>query len=302
MGDDAELKSRARTRPSQEIYKPPLLRGEAHRNSRTSKNESSASASSSLRAPAVEISFYGRKDRSITSCDCPASEPLLLEKEPVDEFNFEHLIRDLKKELNIDDSLCAGLLKRSKMSPNQAASQIGHFLVKNVIENCGHKRANRGILSRAFVTLASTPIAASFCDGVTKSLLQYFECRDQLRGQEEFIAIWLNFVALAYEFVQISQEDNIVQLLFDVLGYLFSESVVDSLKIGELESTLSALMIIAPRIEAEYPAQLDHLKESVRSAFVSTSESWVRKMLMLIVELGAAEWRLSPEVEEFYFN
>jgi hypothetical protein len=61
-------------------------------------------------------------------------------------------------------------------------------------------------------------------------------------------------------------------------------------------------MIIAPRIEAEYPAQLDHLKESVRSAFVSTSESWVRKMLMLIVELGAAEWRLSPEVEEFYFN
>jgi len=134
----------------------------------------------------------------------------LLEKEPVDEFNFEHLIRDLKKELNIDDSLCAELLKRSKMSPNQAASQIGHFLVKNVIENCGHKRANRGILSRAFVTLASTPIAASFCDGVTKSLLQYFECRDQLRGQEEFIAIWLNFVALAYEFVQISQEGTYV--------------------------------------------------------------------------------------------
>jgi hypothetical protein len=62
-------------------------------------------------------------------------------------------------------------------------------------------------------------------------------------------------------------------------------------------------MIIGRRMEHDYPAQLNQLRELLRNAFLAASETWTRKMLLLMVELSAgAEWRMTPELEEYYFR
>ena len=61
-------------------------------------------------------------------------------------------------------------------------------------------------------------------------------------------------------------------------------------------------MFIGRRIE--YPAQLAALKDLIRNAFLiaSDDETWIQKMLLLMVELGASEWKMTTDFEEYYFR
>jgi hypothetical protein len=61
-------------------------------------------------------------------------------------------------------------------------------------------------------------------------------------------------------------------------------------------------MFIGRRMEN--PAQLAALKDLIRNAFLiaSDAETWIQKMLLLMMELGANEWKMTPDFEEYYFQ
>lgn len=70
----------------------------------------------------------------------------------------------------------------------------------------------------------------------------------------------------------------------------------------QLESALSALMLLGRSLELEYPIKMGALKDVLRDAFLALGEPWARKMVLLMVELGANGWKLSRELENNYFN
>lgn len=50
-------------------------------------------------------------------------------------------------------------------------------------------------------------MATDFGLGVVRALRRYFDCRNILRSnEEEYFPIWLNFMAVTFEFGQITQE------------------------------------------------------------------------------------------------
>uniref|UniRef100_A0A915N0Z5 Uncharacterized protein n=1 Tax=Meloidogyne javanica TaxID=6303 RepID=A0A915N0Z5_MELJA len=70
----------------------------------------------------------------------------------------------------------------------------------------------------------------------------------------------------------------------------------------KLESILSLLMIIGHRLELDYPLQTDELRILLRNASLNSTECWARKMILLMVELGAVNWKIVPQIEEFYYT
>uniref|UniRef100_A0A915N8F0 MIF4G domain-containing protein n=1 Tax=Meloidogyne javanica TaxID=6303 RepID=A0A915N8F0_MELJA len=72
--------------------------------------------------------------------------------------------------------------------------------------------------------------------------------------------------------------------------------------LSKLESILSLLMIIGHRLELDYPLQTDELRILLRNASLNSTECWARKMILLMVELGAVNWKIVPQIEEFYYT
>ncbi|KHJ85626.1 hypothetical protein OESDEN_14643 [Oesophagostomum dentatum] len=70
----------------------------------------------------------------------------------------------------------------------------------------------------------------------------------------------------------------------------------------KLESLISALLSVGYDLERECPDQLALLKDLIRDAFIDVSEPWARKMILLLLELGASGWKLPAEANEYYFQ
>uniref|UniRef100_A0A914S1T8 MIF4G domain-containing protein n=1 Tax=Parascaris equorum TaxID=6256 RepID=A0A914S1T8_PAREQ len=112
--------------------------------------------------------------------------------------------------------------------------------------------------------------------GTVTALVHYFECRDRLRI--DHFRVWIAFL-------------NFVSDLY-----------------ANLESLIGCLLSVGYDLERQCPEQLAILKDLIRDAFVEyglhlqVQEPWARKMILLLMELGASGWKLPPEANEYYFQ
>ncbi|KHJ88932.1 hypothetical protein OESDEN_11263 [Oesophagostomum dentatum] len=135
------------------------------------------------------------------------------------------------------------------------------------------------------------------------SISQYFDCRDRLRA--DHFRMWisfLSFVADLYANIGGGKDGELVNFVFQVFDYLLRAPILETLKIEELESLISALLSVGYDLERECPDQLALLKDLIRDAFIDVSEPWARKMILLLLELGASGWKLPAEANEYYFQ
>ncbi|EFO14201.2 hypothetical protein LOAG_14323 [Loa loa] len=95
---------------------------------------------------------------------------------------------------------------------------------------------------------------------------------------------------------------ELVDLVFRIFGYLLKAPTLDTLKIEELESLIGCLLSVGYDLERQCPEQLAILKDLIRDAFIEVQEPWARKMILLLMELGASGWKLPPEANEYYFQ
>ena len=95
---------------------------------------------------------------------------------------------------------------------------------------------------------------------------------------------------------------EISNVVFDVFDYLLKPPILDSVKIEELECLISSLLSIGWDLERECPDKLSLLKDLIRDAFIDVTEPWARKMILLLLELGASGWKLPLEANEYYFQ
>ncbi|KAF7638448.1 hypothetical protein Mgra_00002125, partial [Meloidogyne graminicola] len=169
------------------------------------------------------------------------------------------------------------------------------------------------ILSKIFNVLSNNSIIKEFYNGVIISLERYFECKDKLRGEEEikenekieesfYFLVWQNFIFLTFELAQIVNDERIIVLIFNIFNYLFNKQILNTLRISELESILSILMLIGNRLELDYPLQMEELRILLRNASLNSKESWSRKMILLMIELSIVNWKIVPQIEEFYYT
>ncbi|VDN05651.1 unnamed protein product [Thelazia callipaeda] len=139
--------------------------------------------------------------------------------------------------------------------------------------------------------------------GIVVALMHYFECRDRLRI--DHFRVWitfLNFVSDLYANFGYIYEGELVDLVFRIFGYMLKAPVLDTLKIEELESLIGFLLSVGYDLERQCPEQLAILKDLIRDAFIEVQEPWARKMILLLMELGASGWKLPPEASEYYFQ
>lgn len=65
---------------------------------------------------------------------------------------------------------------------------------------------------------------------------------------------------------------------------------------------ISSLLSVGYDLERNCPDQLGYLKNLIRDAFIEVHEPWARKMILLLIELGASGWNLLPDSNEYYFQ
>ncbi|VDO27579.1 unnamed protein product [Haemonchus placei] len=170
------------------------------------------------------------------------------------------------------------------------AESIGSALCQHAIEGGG---------GRAVAKLCGALRDSPSAFGLLSSVSQYFECRDRLRA--DHFRMWISFLAFVADlYANIGGE--LVNFVFQVFDYLLRAPILETLKIEELESLISALLSVGYDLERECPDQLSLLKDLIRDAFIDVSEPWARKMILLLLELGASGWKLPAEANEYYFQ
>uniref|UniRef100_A0A0N5AJD8 MIF4G domain-containing protein n=1 Tax=Syphacia muris TaxID=451379 RepID=A0A0N5AJD8_9BILA len=182
----------------------------------------------------------------------------------------------------------------------KAADALAQVFVHHCLEE--NKQAGKNIsrIAGQIVNLCSTP---TFYRGMVASLLQYFECRDQLRLEHSRVWItFLNFVSDLYASVGYVYEGELVNLIFRLFDYILKAPVLEDVKIEELESLIACLLSVGYDLERQCPEQLAVLKDLIRDAFIEVQEPWQRKMILLLMELGASSWKLPTEANEYYFQ
>ncbi|KAL7073549.1 hypothetical protein ACQ4LE_007303 [Meloidogyne hapla] len=327
--NEKKLISRSRSRPSLELYKPPVLRGKNPvtrkvQNLQAELTEENIQKESSHLSPKQEtkednqLPKYSFKDFSKIK---EMSEQQLFikksEKEKIQpSINFDDLINNLLLFLSNDkqNGNEIGNFLILNCSP-EMAKYVGIFIIKYLAEDCfknNKKYFKKGILSKLFTSLSGTLLFKYFYNGIIISFERYFEFKNNLRNLEEikeeneennfYFLVWQNFVFLTFELAQICNEERIILLIFNIFDYLLNEPVLNTLKISELESILSILMIIGNRLELDYPLQIDELRILLRNASLNSKESWARKMFLLMVELSTVGWKIVPQIEEFYYT
>ncbi|VDP22402.1 unnamed protein product [Heligmosomoides polygyrus] len=169
------------------------------------------------------------------------------------------------------------------------AESVGSALCQHAIEGGGGR-----VVAKLCGALRDSPSAF----GLLSSVSQYFECRDRLRA--DHFRMWISFLAFVADlYANIGGE--LVNFVFQVFDYLLRAPILETLKIEELESLISALLSVGYDLERECPDQLSLLKDLIRDAFIDVSEPWARKMILLLLELGASGWKLPAEANEYYF-
>ncbi|KAJ1372006.1 hypothetical protein KIN20_034059 [Parelaphostrongylus tenuis] len=186
----------------------------------------------------------------------------------------------------------------SAFTAEDLAETIGSALCQHAIEG----GAGRPVAKMCGV-LRDSPSAFALYRGLLSSVSQYFDCRDRLRA--DHFRMWisfLSFVADLYANVGGGKDGELVNFVFQVFDYLLRAPILETLKIEELESLISALLSVGYDLERECPDQLSLLKDLIRDAFIDVSEPWARKMILLLLELGASGWKLPAEANEYYFQ
>uniref|UniRef100_A0A1I7WCM2 MIF4G domain-containing protein n=1 Tax=Heterorhabditis bacteriophora TaxID=37862 RepID=A0A1I7WCM2_HETBA len=165
----------------------------------------------------------------------------------------------------------------------ELAESIGSALCQHAIEDGSGK-----VVAKLCGTLKDAPSSSAISKGLTTSVSQYFECRDRLRA--DHFRMWiafLNFVTDLYSNMGGEADGELVNCIFQLFDYLLRAPILETLKIEELESLISALLSVGYDLERECPDQLSLLKDLIRDAFIEVSEPWARKMILLLLELGA---------------
>ncbi|RCN52828.1 hypothetical protein ANCCAN_00821 [Ancylostoma caninum] len=195
------------------------------------------------------------------------------------------------------------------------AESVGSTLCQHAIEGGGGR-----VVAKLCGSLRDAPSAYALYKGLMSSVSQYFECRDRLRA--DHFRMWisfLSFVADLYANIGGGKDGELVNFVFQVFDYLLRAPILETLKIEEsilfamlftvikalllqLESLISALLSVGYDLERECPDQLSLLKDLIRDAFIDVSEPWARKMILLLLELGASGWKLPAEANEYYFQ
>ncbi|VDK84314.1 unnamed protein product [Litomosoides sigmodontis] len=213
---------------------------------------------------------------------------------------IEELAAGLRKlNLKKENSLIEQFIT-SNFEDDQIGGAVGQILVHFSIEE--NRQAGKAV-ARIAAQLLNFDTASVFYQGITVALMHYFECRDRLRI--DHFRVWitfLNFVSDLYASVGYIYEGELVDLVFRIFGYLLRAPILDTLKIEELESLIGCLLSVGYDLERQCPEQLAILKDLIRDAFIEVQEPWARKMILLLMELGASGWKLPPEANEYYFQ
>lgn len=188
----------------------------------------------------------------------------------------------------------------SEFSDEVAGAAVGQALVTHAVETT---TSSSRAVAKAANLLKDSACFPGIHRGFVLGLTTYNADRDYLR-QEKFRS-WLTVLSLSSDLfanVGDNEQGDLVSLVFDIFGFLLRAPVLDNVKIEELESLISSLLSIGYELERECPDRLAELKDLIRDAFIEVSEPWARKMILLMLELSASDWKLPPEANEYYFH
>uniref|UniRef100_A0A0K0FK66 MIF4G domain-containing protein n=1 Tax=Strongyloides venezuelensis TaxID=75913 RepID=A0A0K0FK66_STRVS len=213
---------------------------------------------------------------------------------------IEEITNGLKRINAIKDTTLIDDFLSSNMTNSNVASELGLFLVKFAVEE---NRVEAKNTAKICANLLDCPTGDPFHKNLVNSLKQYFDCRDQLR--ENHFKIWttfINFINETFANIGFTYEGDLVELIFTTFEYLLLPPTLHNLRIEELECLISGLLAIGYDLERVCPERLGSLKELIRDALIQVQEPWARKMIMLLMELGASGWKLPTEANEYYFH
>ncbi|CAI5452251.1 unnamed protein product [Caenorhabditis angaria] len=178
------------------------------------------------------------------------------------------------------------------------AECIGSALCRHAIEGGG----GSGV-AKLCANFKNSPSIHSFVKGLTIALAQYLEVRQKIR--DDHFRMWISFIQFLTELYANLGSDSkgeLATIVFDVFNYLLRPPILENVKIQELECLISILIKGGYDLERECPDRLALLKDLIRDAFIDVPEPWARKMILLLLELGASGWKLPTDANEYYFN
>ncbi|KAK6059184.1 hypothetical protein COOONC_03187 [Cooperia oncophora] len=270
-------------------------------------SESQKSTGSGSGRGSVNMS-QGRDNVAHTAFEKRTKQPTPPKKEPKKKVMTEREVMDVAAGLRalkigavtkeIEDWIACGF------ADDNLAESIGSALCQHAIEGGGGRA-----VAKLCGALRDSSSAFALYRGLLLSVSQYFECRDRLRA--DHFRMWISFLAFVadlYANIGGGKDGELVNFVFQVFDYLLRAPILETLKIEErscmlqLESLISALLSVGYDLERECPDQLSLLKDLIRDAFIDVSEPWARKMILLLLELGASGWKLPAEANEYYFQ
>jgi DNA mismatch repair ATPase MutL len=155
-------------------------------------------------------------------------------KKPQIQNNFDEIIQTFQK-LNITKE--KGMIDEfisTNMENEALARSLGQYLVQYAIEE---NKANGRTVARLCASLLECPSGVAFHQGLVTSILQYYDCREQLRNAQEHLKIWigfLSFVSDLYAHVGFTYEGEMVEVIFNIFDYMLKPPVLEQLKIEEV--------------------------------------------------------------------
>ncbi|KRX27049.1 NFU1 iron-sulfur cluster scaffold -like protein, mitochondrial, partial [Trichinella nelsoni] len=236
--------------------------------------------------------------QSVIAKRCHASVKDLSKRKELNDADFKK-IEEFFNSLHLAGDKNVASFLNSKCSSAEHACAIGQVLIKLAIEN-GKKKSTIAKLCHLLLRSASSN---EFRKGLVAGCNQYFERRHKLRT--EFVTYWHEFITFLSELCSDSSftsESDLVNVVFRVFNYLLVPPVLDAIKMEELECIISSLLNAGYSLERQYPDRLIDLRNTFRNAFLDAKEPWVRKMILLLIELSAGSWRLSEDANRYYFQ
>uniref|UniRef100_A0A7E4VDC5 MIF4G domain-containing protein n=1 Tax=Panagrellus redivivus TaxID=6233 RepID=A0A7E4VDC5_PANRE len=331
----AGAKKKQRERPSMQIYRPPGLRSSNTPTTPTQPKSNgtatppkepqtfteppppvmkpSKPSSSSLKSDSQPKQSSSSGSKSSRSENTPSRQPpvpsltrtlsnVIKEprKKPIIQKELDEIVQTFRKlslskdRVSIDDFIASNLENET------IARSLGSYLVQYAIEE---DKAMGRTVARLCASLLECPSGVAFHQGLVTSILQYYDCRDQLRV--DHLRVWvgfLSFVSDLYSHVGFTYEGEMVEVIFNIFDYLLKPPILESLKIEELECMISSLLSVGYDLERQCPDELGRLKNQIRDAFIDVSEPWARKMVLLLLELCASGWNLPASSNDYYFG
>jgi len=328
LGIDSGPKKKTNPRPSMQIYKPPGLRNPSTSTPAPAKPNGSQNTLKSEPQPDPKPTYNHEKPKSTAPKNVPESSSKQTtqtakqskttqgneqkpsrtlsnfikesRKKPLIQKDIDEIVQtfqklNITKEKQLIDEFLTG-----NMENENSAKSLGQYLVQYAIEE---NKTNGRAVARLCASLLECPSGVAFHQGLLTSILQYYDCRDQLRV--DHLRVWvgfLSFISDLYAHVGFTYEGEMVEVIFNIFDYMLKSPVLETLKIEELECMIASLLSVGYDLERQCPDELGRLKNQIRDAFIEVTEPWARKMILLLMELSASGWTLPPESNDYYFG